>query len=487
MTKSYFYSKILIVIDPIRVKGGSLNQAKLYFGIFIICLIFTIGQSQWLETTIYLPDSSGPYNLGYNSVNNKIYCANFGFNANYDSTVTVIDGATNNIITTLNTGYRPNAFCYNPTNNKVYCINLLSGTLTIINGEFDTIITTLAMRSPSALCYNNINNRVFCANELSDDVTVIDGAINQVIATVPVGDSPRALAWDSLSNKVFCANYFSSSLTVIDGTSLAVIAIFALNSGPFALYSLANGKLYCVTDNGVIILLETFIEGVRPRDICYNPTNNKVYFAIYDSNNVIVLDGTTNHVIASIVVGDGPCALIWNSLNNKVYCANDNSGDVSVIDGVTNSVDTTIPVGAGPRAFAWNPIQNRTYVANYLSSSISVLRDVGGGINERTTLNAERLKLEIYPSPAKAVMRVRIPWSAKTIKIFDVSGKLIKEIASPAPLSKRQFRNNYATSSKKVLGRNDGIREAKISLKGIKPGIYFLRLGKEPKKFLVVK
>jgi YVTN family beta-propeller protein len=40
------------------------------------------------------------------------------------------------------------------------------------------------------------------------------------------------------------------------------------------------------------------------------------------SDNVSVIDGATNQVIATIPVGDGPCALVWNSTNNKVYCAN---------------------------------------------------------------------------------------------------------------------------------------------------------------------
>jgi len=50
------------------------------------------------------------------------------------------------------------------------------------------------------------------------------------------------------------------------------------------------------------------------------------------------------------------------------------------------------------------------------------------------------------------------------LKIFDVSGKLIKEIA--------------------LTGTG---QEIKISLQGINPGIYFIRLGTEVKKFLVVK
>jgi hypothetical protein len=91
------------------------------------------------------------------------------------------------------------------------------------------------------------------------------------------------------------------------------------------------------------------------------------------------------------------------------------------------------------------------------------------GIGEELlTQKAERFTLEINPNPAKSVIRVRGPFSEKTVNVFDITGKLIKEIASASP-------------------RNDQTGEAKISLKGINPGVYFLRLGKETKKFLVVK
>jgi hypothetical protein len=50
------------------------------------------------------------------------------------------------------------------------------------------------------------------------------------------------------------------------------------------------------------------------------------------------------------------------------------------------------------------------------------------------------------------------------IKIFDVSGKMIREFVPPS-----------------------GKSEIKISLKGINPGVYFLQIGKETKKFLVAK
>jgi len=92
---------------------------------------------------------------------------------------------------------------------------------------------------------------------------------------------------------------------------------------------------------------------------------------------------------------------------------------------------------------------------------------------ERTTLDAERFTPEIYPNPARSVIRVRVPLSVVgarfgRLRIFDVSGKLVKEIATP--------------SSQAI---NDG--EEVISLKGINPGIYFLRFGTETRKFLVIR
>ena len=76
--------------------------------------------------------------------------------------------------------------------------------------------------------------------------------------------------------------------------------------------------------------------------------------------------------------------------------------------------------------------------------------------------------VEMYPNPAKSVIGVRCPFFEKTIKIFDVSGKMIKIVDN-------------------VTSAQEHKQEIKISLKGINPGIYFLKLGKETKKFIVTK
>lgn len=90
------------------------------------------------------------------------------------------------------------------------------------------------------------------------------------------------------------------------------------------------------------------------------------------------------------------------------------------------------------------------------------------GIEEDSTLDTDHLTQEIYPNPAKDVMCVRVPLSVEEIKFFDVSGKSVK------------VANN-------VLGAQEHKQGLTISLKGINPGIYFLQIGKQVKKFLVIK
>jgi hypothetical protein len=140
---------------------------------------------------------------------------------------------------------------------------------------------------------------------------------------------------------------------------------------------------------------------------------------------------------------------------------------VTIIDGVTNAVINTITVGSSPNAFCRNATQNRTYVANYASSNLSVLRDsMTSGIEEEClTPNVTLTELEIYPNPAKSVIRVRCPSPIAKIKIFDVTGKTVKEM------------NSF------------GVNEVAVSLKGINSGIYFVQLDNQTtiKKLMVTK
>jgi YVTN family beta-propeller protein len=133
-----------------------------------------------------------------------------------------------------------------------------------------------------------------------------------------------------------------------------------------------------VIDGATNSVIATVTVGAWPGALCYNPQNNKVYCANYDTASVTVIDGATNSVLATVAVGYHPLVLRYNPANNKIYCANSGSANVTVIDGTSDTVVTTIGVGAYPADIIWRPAQNRVYVADYEGSSISVIRDAVG-------------------------------------------------------------------------------------------------------------
>jgi len=107
----------------------------------------------------------------------------------------------------------------------------------------------------------------------------------------------------------------------------------------------------------------------------------------------------------------------------------------------------------------------------------SVDLSVAGIEENREPLSTDRFSLEIYPNPAKSYFVIRCPQMLNQvqhdkmmIKIFDVTGKVVKEIGDCL-----------------WQPRNDGM--VRVSLKRINPGIYFLQLNNEleTKKLVISK
>jgi YVTN family beta-propeller protein len=145
--------------------------------------------------------------------------------------------------------------------------------------------------------------------------------------------------------------------------------------------------VYCanLSSNNVIVIdgasnsvIATVAAGVGPRALCYNARDNKVYCANNSDSSVTVIDGVGDSVIATVLVRRGPCALCYNPTNDKVYCADSARNMVSVISGAGDAVIATIPTGTMPRALCYNPKNNKVYCAVWGSNQVTV---IDGGTN----------------------------------------------------------------------------------------------------------
>jgi YVTN family beta-propeller protein len=72
-------------------------------------------------------------------------------------------------------------------------------------------------------------------------------------------------------------------------------------------------------------------------------------------------------------VGEHPQALALNSTTHRVYVANTHGNNVTVINGTLNSVIATVNTGNGPYAIAIDATANDAYVATMAGENLTMI------------------------------------------------------------------------------------------------------------------
>ena len=148
------------------------------------------------------------------------------------------------------------------------------------------------------------------------------------------GTEPYFDAYDSANGLVYVSEQADDALAVIDPASNTVLATIPLYSSPAS---------YDGTPT---------IAG-----LAVDPALNAVYVSESLSDDVAVVDTTTDTVTTRIAVGSNPGQIALDAATNTAYVANVNGGSVSEIDLSTNSVTRTVTVGYGdtyPFSYPWS-------------------------------------------------------------------------------------------------------------------------------------
>ncbi len=116
-----------------------------------------------------------------------------------------------------------------------------------------------------------------------------------------------------------------------------------------------------------------------PYAVAVDPVTNFIYVPNFGSNNLSVINGATNAMVGSITTGSQPSNVAVDTATNMVYVTNAASGTVSVFSGASstagigNTVATTVTVGSNPQGIAVDTATNTIYVANYGSNNVSII------------------------------------------------------------------------------------------------------------------
>jgi YVTN family beta-propeller protein len=305
-----------------------------------------------------------PHGVAIITTTNRIYVANRGSNS-----VSVIDGSTHSVIDTIDLssyGSSPSGIAYHPSG-FLYVSLADSDKVAVINASTEAVETVDVGDNPAGVAVNPVSGKVYVANfggasTVTDTVSVISGTT--VVGTIGVGDAPSQIAVNPVTNRIFVTNHGHGTNYGEEGSSVSVI----------------NGSTDTVTPT-IPLVLDVSEPGEGPHGIAVNPNTNKIYVAVIDSHQLVVIDGNDLDARPTYIA-PSPDVMIWmvavNPDLNRVYAAgyNEVSGHnkVLALDGATNTWLTDLDVGTHPKqGMAYNPETGLLYVSNEGSDNVTVI------------------------------------------------------------------------------------------------------------------
>ena len=114
------------------------------------------------------------------------------------------------------------------------------------------------------------------------------------------------------------------------------------------------------------------------------------YIADFGSDDVDVINTTTNDIVAAIPVGTSPTSAVVNPDGSRVYVINGYPYSISVINTVSNSVITTIPMSSLLMNAVVSPDGSRLYATNFEDNTIIAIN---------TSTNTIVSTIPVMPNP----------------------------------------------------------------------------------------
>ena len=196
-----------------------------------------------------------------------------------------IEISTVTISRTLPVGICPVYGVGSTDNNRVFILNRGSGTVTVINSQFNELDTTagrqnlvaatgtLVLPPPTGISaaafnagpvfadYYTPSSQLVTANYDSNTITIINTSLDQFgndsalfgqAVTVPVGNGPDALTILRDGSRVYVANQKDSTVTVVSLTNYQVLATIPVTGHPISIastFSTPYGQIYVLSSD----------------------------------------------------------------------------------------------------------------------------------------------------------------------------------------------------------------------------------------------
>jgi YVTN family beta-propeller protein len=180
-----------------------------------------------------------------------------------------------------------------------------------------------------------------------------------------------------------------------------LMLVSTAGASPFAYVTNGESNNISVIDTSTNRVAATISVGSNPAGVGINPNGTKVYVANSQSNDVSVIDTATNTVIATVLAGSSPKGVAVSPDGKKVYVTNLASNTVSIIDTTSDSVVSTVKTGKAPTGVAVSPDGKKVYVTNNGDRTVSIINTATKAVVSTVSVGKGPKEIAITPDGTK--------------------------------------------------------------------------------------
>ena len=208
----------------------------------------------------------------------------------------------------------------------------------------------------------------------------------------------------------YVSNYSDNTVTPVDTQTDTAGPPVAVGSGPDGMI-VAGGLLFVADNNSDDVtvidtttnaVVKTIPVGSIAADVSATPDGKTVWVTNFGSGTVQPIDVATLTAGTPVTVGTQPERLAVSPDGTQLWVANQGSGTVSDISLASGTVTHTIAVGAAPFGVAVTPNSQQVYITNGGSSSVSVIDAQTDTVTATVPVGAGPQYVQISPDGAVA-------------------------------------------------------------------------------------
>ncbi len=291
------------------------------------------------------------------------------------ATVSVIDPATMQVVSTFNVGTRPHHVTPSWDLSKLYVNNTEGNSLTEIDSRTGRPTRTIPITDPYNLYFTPDGSKAIVVAERFQRLDFYNPADWSFIKSVGIPWAGVDHADFSADGRYFMASCeFSGQVVKVDVETMTVVGRANVGSLPIDVKMSPDGKVLYVANQGrhgvSLVDPETMTEigFIRTGTGAHGLSVSRDAATLYVSNRmegtISVIDFATRAVRMTWKVGGSPDMLQVSADGAQLWASNRFGGSVSVIDTATGRVLSTIATGAGAHGVSLFPQPGRYSVGH---------------------------------------------------------------------------------------------------------------------------